>query len=474
MIEVRKHSSYHIEVKSVFPLSDKKKVQSDMHYYIYSPAQLNMNKETVNKLNALNTISTYGRFGSPSHSFEQLMDLEDCDSPLYRLVENLKNQKENEKAIISELQLLSNAIRHQGKREIKRLEYYVKTKSHEDVRENIENFIKAVKLINNKIRDIMQNIEMKGIIESGFLWADEILSLTTERQALSMYSLLDQGDFQDIQDDLITLIKDESEHRVKKNYMSAMGSKSSESISYRASKLKKWSQSILYLQPTELKTPKRIGNILAGAAAGVAMTFAVIASIFAEKIFLKNSYQWALIVILVYIFKDRIKETLRLLFNALVPRLLADSVSTFSSPRTGIVLCKTKMKVEISKANNQEQVIKKAREVDDNPFRSMLPDNDVIHFSRFINIYKAKSKKHKFISKTFTLIDRIRVDDFAKEMDDTPVVKTRSQVDDSAQDRVYHLHFIARELNYAEDIDRIEHHLIVMSKEGIIRLEKLL
>jgi hypothetical protein len=65
-----------------------------------------------------------------------------------------------------------------------------------------------------------------------------------------------------------------------------------------------------------------------GVAAGAAMAFAVIATIFASQHFANNSIPWAAIIIVAYIVKDRIKELLR---NALIVGLSEIGVDSMPS-----------------------------------------------------------------------------------------------------------------------------------------------
>lgn len=476
MIEVRKHSDFHIETKTFFPLSDKKKIKRDIHYYIYSPAQLQVNSSTLSRTEFLNMVSTYGRFGSPLLTFEELLDQDNKDSHLYKLIKGIE-ENNNEKSIISELQLLSNAIRHESKAHTKSTASYVKQRNFIAVETVIIDFTISFQTLLDRLRNIICNTEIKNEnIKQALVWTDEHLSIVGEKEANAMNKLLykNEKEYEKSKKRLKDFILSEENYRANNKYLTAMQDEktSLERATYRASMLKKWAQSVLYLTPVESNSPKHAGQIIAGFAAAIAMTFATLASIFAEIKYSKNSYQWALIIIIAYVFKDRIKEWLRAILNKLLPRLLADSIYTFVEPSEERRICKSKVQVNVKKARFQDDKIKTFREKDENPFRSVLPDEDVIHFSRYINISKQKKKKD-LCSSTFTLINRIRLDDFTKEMDNTNPLRKIADPDVFESNRVYHLHLLVNEVNISENIDELQHYLIVMNKEGIQRLEKL-
>ncbi len=95
----------------------------------------------------------------------------------------------------------------------------------------------------------------------------------------------------------------------------------------RDSALKKWVQSVLYLDVEESRNNERFFHVLAGVAAGAAMAFAVAATLFAEQRWAGGSLPWAIALVGAYIVKDRIKEMLRGALVRLVPGIVQDRVN---------------------------------------------------------------------------------------------------------------------------------------------------
>jgi hypothetical protein len=76
-----------------------------------------------------------------------------------------------------------------------------------------------------------------------------------------------------------------------------------------------------------------------------------------------------------------------------------------------------------------------------------------------------------------TVITRIRIDDWLKEMDDpSDVVYVSSSEGDLEQqnsDRVYHLHLVITEASKKKAIEDIHHYRLILNKKGILRMETI-
>lgn len=499
MIDLRKHSSRHLETKLILPIPEGKPYARDIHYYIFSPAQLHVGPDMVSKEAMLRKFQTHGRYASPEITLEELLDPVNKSSPLMTLEGYVKERRQgssstSDEIIIHELQTLANSIRHDSRVSVEDCKQLVaESVKHPDNTyaeleqlilqwatdmEKLTTFFRAMKT------DIGLVLDKENLVEIAFSWTDEAMSILIEKDALEMYLSLEPvfGKIGEAARKLLRLSRKEATYRREQNYESSMTGKheySAESISYRQGVLKKWTQSVLYLTPQISNGPKRVGQFLAGMAAAVAMTFATVAAIFAERIYLKNSIQWALIVIIAYVFKDRIKEGLRAFFNKVVPRMMADEISHFVSPRTGKRLCTSRVNMEFADIKKVPASIHELRKDKKNPFRDMLPPENVVHFTRYIDVFPDRDPgtQDSWIN-NLTLITRIRIDDWLKEMDDPTDLSWRvngseDEFEQQNHERVYHLHMIIEEKGIKDDVFNVDHHLIIMNKQGIVRIEKV-
>lgn len=491
MIDLRKHSSRHLETKIVLPIPETHKYERELHYYLFSPPQLYVNKNTYAEQRMLHKFQSHGRYSSPELTLEELLDEDNMISPLTllnRYTENLEKDITSvpERTVIHELQTVANAVRHENKASLQDCKDMARLGMKADLNSTLVDWYRNTLVIQDGIRDMLEVIRTKCSLENrllvAYLWADEAVSLLNEKQAIDLYMACSHlGDeLQEVLGLLLAFSRDEAEYRNLQSYPS--GGDNPELIQYRKAVLKKWTQSALYLIPEVSRWPMRVSQILAGTAAAVAMAFATLASIFAEKTYLKNSMQWALIVIIAYVFKDRIKEWLRAFFNAVLPKMMADEISSFLSPKSTSKICSSRIRLHYEEPQDLPSKVKDIRKDKTNPFKDMLPDENVLHYVRNLVMHpltKHKMERDKFPRENnFTLVTRIRIDDFLKEMDDPKDIVFRmdpnaDELDQLNSERVYHLHMVIRERALKEDLDIYSHYTIVLNKAGIVRIEQM-
>ena len=491
MIDLRKHSSRHLETKLVLPIPETHKYEREIHYYLFSPPQLYVNKSTYSEERMLHKFQSHGRYSSPELTLEELLDEDNLISPLTllkRYTEGLQKDIASvpERTVIHELQTVANAVRHENKAALQDCKDMARLGMKTDLNSTLEDWYRNTLVIQDTIRGMLEAMRGKLAEEDrllvAYLWADEAVSLLNEKQAIDLYMACSHlgEELHDILALLLSFSRDEAEYRNHQNYVS--GGDNPELIQYRKAALKKWTQSALYLVPQVSRWPMRVSQILAGTAAAVAMAFATFASIFAEKTYLKNSTQWVLIVIIAYVFKDRIKEWLRTFFNAVLPKMMADEISSFLSPKSNSKICSSRIRLHYEQAKDLPAKIKEIRIDKTNPFKDMLPEENVLHYVRNLVMHPLtnhKIEREKFPRENnFTLVTRIRLDDFLKEMDDPKDIVFRmdpnaDELDQLNSERVYHLHLVIRELSAKESLDIYSHYTIVLNKAGIVRIEQM-
>lgn len=492
MIDVRIHSSRHLETKTPYPIPERRGYERDVHYYIFSPAQLHVSSEFIGNEAMLRKFQTHARYSSPEITFDEMLDRKNRTSPLVLLEQYVQRRIDGsddvgDAILIHELQTLANSFRHEAGAILEECRELIIARNIGELSGMLTDWCGETEEAIGRFRSLLTRMQAHypagNRIATAFAWTDEAISLVVESNSLDMYLSLEPlfGSLQETAYALLRLSRSELAYRRQRGYASVVGRAnrySTEAVAYRAGVLKKWTQSVLYLTPVQSKVPKRVMGIFSATAAAIAMTFATLAAIFAETFFLKNSMQWALLVIVAYIFKDRIKEGLRAFFSRVVPRLLADQISVFHSPRTGKKLSKTKVLVGIVKATDVPQRIRNIRMEEGNPFQDMLPEEDVVHYNRFVKVYRTEKDRTlgPWIN-AMTVITRIRIDDWLKEMDDpNDVMYVSSEEGDLEQqnsERVYHLHLVTAQLSKREGIEDYRHYRVILNKTGIIRLEQI-
>lgn len=494
MIDVRIHSSRHLETKITYPIPESEEYERDLHYYLFTPAQLHVSSEFISDEAMLRKFQTHARYSSPEITLDELLDRQNPTSPLNLLEQYVANRLANAQGdiadtiFINELLTFGNSMRHESAVVLSECKAMTVEQRIPDLIQMLEAWCHEIAEILSRFRKLLDLMRIHyptgNHIVTAFEWADEAVSLIVENTSLEMYLSLESlfSKIQEAAYELLRLSRWELSYRRDQKYASVVSRNnkySSEAVAYRSGVLKKWTQSVLYLTPIQSKAPQRVSNVLAGTAAAIAMTFATLAAIFAEAFFIRNSMQWSLLVIFAYVFKDRIKEGLRLLFSRIVPRLIADQISSFVSPRTGKKLSRAKILIDITKAHKVPQNIQDIRRQGSNPFQDMLPIEDVVHYTRYVRIYK--TEKSKIVGpwiNAMTVITRIRIDDWLKEMDDPSDVMYQvgaadGDFEQQNAERVYHMHLVLEEFSKKDGSSTFWHYCVILNKKGIVRLEKI-
>jgi hypothetical protein len=385
--------------------------------------------------------------------------------------------------ILYELQMLANIFRAETAGFVIMLRNELKAGNREQAcRKRILQFLDELKTFLKCFRELhtlFLDASVTPKQREALAWADETISIITERNLNRLFSYCGMMEKpSELREKLEAFTRKETEYRRSMNYKylyQEEDERSGEGLAYRESILKKWSQSAMYMNSAESRAPRRIAHMLAGAAAGVAMIFAVVVTIFAGRLYAPNSTPWILLIVLSYIFKDRIKEILREVFGRSLPRLASDQLSILKDPAVDKRIGVSKGKVEYMGASAVPENIRALRYRKPNPFRSILPEQDVIHYKRLIRFDARKLRSNHTRLRGVTEIVRIQIDDWLREMDDPKDVFYRLEKGKKLKikgNRVYRVYLavVLRRRN-SDEPDTLYHYRIVMKKDGILRIE---
>ncbi|MGL1892907.1 MAG: hypothetical protein OCD02_14840 [Spirochaetaceae bacterium] len=480
---VRKHSKKQLEIKVEYPLIEDEKISNfSLELYYFFPSQLHVNEKRIGLKNFLNSMLINTRFSSPLIRLENVLDLDYDLSPLIRIEKllndhDLGNSKIHNK-LLYELQTLCNLYRTEITNLVKLIKREIKKGQREDIYlERIVLMIKTVKIFLVRFRNLHMlflNHHIHEDLRTALLWADESISIITGRCFINLFdsceSHLDEYKFRD---KIKNVIEKEVTYRKSMNFRYQYDKNNplcGETMAYRDSVLKKWYQSSMYMNNENSNTPKRIGHIMAGIAAGVAMALTVFIVMFAESYFPKNSSLLIMAIVLSYILKDRIKEILRTAFGNMLPRLTTDQQSNLFDPALKSKVGRSSGAVSFVSSATIPEVVNKIRYKQPNPFRKILPENDIFHYKRRIKIKSGILKKNHSRLESITEIIRFQIDDWLKDMDDSKADLWYLEDDKRIKingGRVYRVHLIV-----ALNTDKFYHYKLIINRSGILRILK--
>ncbi|OGV65676.1 MAG: hypothetical protein A3K18_31930 [Lentisphaerae bacterium RIFOXYA12_64_32] len=489
--KVTTHGRRQLELDATYPVvSDRAKVQYQLDFYIFSPQNLGLNERRYGRKQFLQDLELYVRYTPYSIPLQKLIDPE-CDlSPLVRITSMLCDtclgREIKPEGVLYELRTLVNAY-HSQTRAVRNLlrELVQRGSPPELITERLDTFFGEVDTFLTRFRDLRPRFldpRISDLLREGLDWADEGISLSTEKVTYQIYDLCaSRPQFATV----TAMIRDRLswEHRYReKNGWTTLAHpatpEANESFLYRESMLKKWAQGVMYMDIPPAQLGARIAHVLAGFAAAAAMAFAVAAAFLADRLFTTYSLPWAFVIVVAYIFKDRIKEVLRSALIAYLPRVVADDERLVidhlgGDRRVG----KLRARVRFCCPRDVPDAVTRLRHVEANPFRNILPPENVIHFQSELNLdCKHLMEPHRRLE-SLTNILRLQLDPWFRNMDD-PENDISCVVNDQRQEvaakRTYHINIILRLCrDRAKEVGTLSRYRLVLCRDRILRVEHL-
>lgn len=485
---VRAHSRHHLELKSEYPLiKDSGKTRYRMDLYFFFPNQLNITEKHFGVRKFIDNIKIYTRFSTPSMSLPMLTDSQNPLNPVSRIRQYLNSPERlyshRRDLPIYELRVLTNVYRSELENTAELIAEEIQKQNRDTLcRKRIERLLSDIQAFLKEFRKLHSQFISPRITpaqRTALGWADESISISTERILNRLFSYAEKiEEPEDLLIKMEAVTKKESGYRRQMNYQYLYNDEDpylGEKLAYRENILKKWAHSALYMTREDRKGSLRAGHFLGGAAAGIAMIFAVLVTIYAGKVFIPNTTPWVLAIVVSYIFKDRIKEILKEYFKKLMPRITADQHSRlydpFAEERVGSARAYARF-INIADAPGN---IQQLWNLEPNPFRSVLPEEQLIHYQRITELNSRKLNDNHTRLNSTTEIIRFQIADWLREMDDPKDVFYRLENMKKIKikgSRVYRVHLILSLRNdELLDSEEIIQYNIILNRAGIIRIE---
>jgi len=484
--QVKKHDQLSIEIKLEFPFSAikkkrKKKSKYDSYYvdiFFFLPNALDVNKHTYSKESFYHSLKTYIRFTTPRYTLKQIVQGNQSPfSQLKNAMEDYLKLPNSDKADIIETQV-KRFCSIFGTATRKAANLIVRKKDIETRQKAVNEFIDEVTKIRSNfqlLEPLVQKISSVQLTNI-FHFADEYQSILLERNLFVLLAALEKKKMKCSKryfERLKSLVLEEINHREKNNYPSvAYANKNNEYVLHRAARLKKFIESNLFLNTDTRKDGVILEQILFALAAGLAMVFATSVAFVSQMIYGNLTLPFFIALIISYMFKDRIKELVRIYLNKKQHKFVQDyktNIYDQQSEKIGYLkesfgFVKHKhIPAAILTARNSMRVTEITNRT--------LGEKIILHRNR-VKIFSRKVKSLQDFSGT-TEILRINISDFTKNMDDPKkdvFVKTKKGFKRGSAKRSYHLNMI---LNYSDqDEERIKLYKLIVNRNGIQRIEK--
>lgn len=498
------HDSNQFEVKLDYSINPKaRKNRYSIEVYFFVPRSLGINSYTYSKEQFYSDIQAYIRFKTPSVSLSSLADPKNELSPLQRIESTLglalRDLRDSAPldSISHELRMLGCLVRANIRDRVAALSAKMRAlRGHvheratvvEDLRAEIkgllcelDDVIKCFRGMRSRFADPVLPLWIREV----YLYVDEFISLVTETHLTLLVEDLDrQAKLKELltaeRQRVCDVLLFERKHRQGAGYLSVLKPNTThDHYVYRRGLLKKFVMSVLFLEISKEKDGNRIGHIIGGLAAGVAMLVATVLGLVSQARWGLNTLPFVLALVGSYILKDRIKDWLKLYFSAKMTKALADYDVQIRDPETDVVLgnCREAFSFIDMKKVPQE-VLNRRHQDRQSSIEAESKPEVVMKYEKAVRLNgHTIGEKYGRVSDINDII-RFNIADFLVRTDD-PMRNVRHY--DAERDvvesvkcpKVYHLNVIfvlrAQDTHNKPTMERVR---VIIDKRGIRRLDE--
>jgi len=490
-----RHDLYNFESKINYTLekSKKKKTSYFLDTYFFIPEALQLNKETYSKERFFSDINTRIRFKTPKMTIDGILDDENELSPVNTIKTNLKyiEYGKTSRDIITsthrELRLLSSIIKVSLRDQFTYfLTNYQSLKKQSNFQDLIKSYLKSIEMLQLKMSHLRDNFLMAQVpekLKEAFQLASEYISFQLEFWIIRALKTFEKELNSETQSKMIKIIEYEQKNR--KNIHSRLiieENTDNESYSYWEGILKKYVQSVLYLDKKR-KDPKSSSlEVFYSIAAAVAMFF----SLFLGFLILSNlelySIPFLIATVVIYMLKDRIKDNIRYVSQKAVglffPDRRIDIVDGFNQEKIG----ESKEKVNyINKEDIPPEILKIRRASNITQIEEKGKPEVIILYRKKITLFNNKIEEYHRRRRDISDVMRFNIRDFLRYADD-PVQfelnwnKDKKVIESVPIAKVYHLNIIFQLTSYKKNkLKKVYYKKfrVILNQKGIKRVIEL-
>ncbi|RME88217.1 MAG: hypothetical protein D6785_01105 [Planctomycetota bacterium] len=323
-------------------------------------------------------------------------------------------------------------------------------------------------------------------IRNSFQLIDEFLSLTVENYTYHLLEEVDRIENTGIRDQLFEKVRDiiliEENYRKSKGYLSILEPRSSknELFLYRHGLIKKYCFKILHLEISPKNIEKTWHHLFYALAAGIAMAFATLVGFLAQKYFPNFSFSLLLAFVIIYMFKDRLKDIFRDLFQKWLNKRFYDRTIEILDPSYNKRLGQCKEKFYYTSFWDLDPKIQELRRLDTLPGLEVEDRGETIFcYKRRITLFSAPVfKLHSRISGLNDIL-RFNVKHMLTKMDEPfheiPFIRPDTlRISRLQVPKIYHLNVVFRfSVEGDEETVLYERLRLVLNQKGIQRVERI-
>lgn len=486
---VTTHGERQLELDVVYPIpSERKKKRYFLDLYIFNPYQLGMGEQTYGVARFLRDMRSYTRYTTPLIPLPKLIDPSCGISPIKHISEILSKtdmaRDIDEDALSYELRLLTNIYHAQIQETQRLLRDLVENNDHPaDIVERLKTFLSDIDAFLKTFRAIRPAFfdpRISDLMRESLRRADEAISLSTEKTQYLLYDTCRKhAELEKATSILDQRLSLEQEYRSSLGYPTVIDegdAVANEYYIYRDGMLKKWAEGCMFLNRAPARITFHLLQVLMSIAAATAMAVALIATFFTTRWFPAYSIPWAILIVVAYIVKDRLKDILRHIFIAHMPRLVADEIDDLIDPRANRKIGSNRARVRFCRPSALPSSVQQLRNIKSSVFANLIPPEDVIHFHKDICLDSALFIDQSKRLESLTEIMRLKLDSWLANMDDPFNIVScivNGKLTNVKVDRVYHVNMIISLSEEGSEGNTLFRYRLIVTRNGIVRIDHL-
>ena len=320
-IQTKIHDKFAIEFKVGFSgREDVKDERFDVNTWIFVPNGLDINKNTYSKDRFYTDMKSNVRLITPSFALkdmvgEQAVPFRNLKQAVTDVVADPSPEHRSEFEVQLKLfgSIFKSSVRDASALIIKNFDDALSYERCAAVAADVRRVWSEYR----GLLDLMAGVSEE--LTSKYAFTDEFMSHQVEIRALRTIKALDQRNNPELEParkELEQLFVDEETYKIQQGYSHAVidDEKNNRELVYRHSLLKKYIESALFLKVNTTQDGKAVKQISFSLAAGLAMMVSMLVTLPFQKYLGNYPYLIFIILILIYMLKDRIKELTRWLF----------------------------------------------------------------------------------------------------------------------------------------------------------------
>ena len=342
-LRVIQHDKYQLEFKMGYQLAPDKRTRYRITTYVFVPSSLDINSSTYSRSDFYRDVQSYIRVKTPEMSLRRIVS--NADSPLTVMNEILAgsdwmHSTELTQQLIDNFKFLRAMIKTALRSRLAKLRRRTKQWEEEKGAEyasakterQVQRLLNELSAITDKYRQIGPQLDQRDvdhIVLRSYRLTDESISLLVEATLVECFSQVKRYVGEPAQGELLARIcqlnEDEIYRRQSLGYLLVLQKDSdNEEFLYRASVLKKFSSSVLYLSTSVRREGGTLEQFLFAGAAGIAMAVATMLTFYYQQRYPNYTFALLFILVVVYMLKDRLKDGSKLVFSRLLRNVLFD------------------------------------------------------------------------------------------------------------------------------------------------------